>query len=156
VLCEAIADITEDFSFAYMKEAFVATLLELARNRGDDGDEEDGGTALDGDDDPLHIYPFWGVFRAQVKILRDDMHSGIGVERTTKAGASFEPYEGVGGKAAEIVPPFRKMKLGYGIDYSERATSSLVAPLAKNGEDDRYLRAFVSFLDSKESLRSLK
>ncbi|PVI01317.1 P-loop containing nucleoside triphosphate hydrolase protein, partial [Periconia macrospinosa] len=34
-LCDAIAGITEDFSFAYLKEAFVATLLDLARNHDD-------------------------------------------------------------------------------------------------------------------------
>ncbi|GME28395.1 ATPase AAA+ type core [Neofusicoccum parvum] len=34
-LCPAIADITDGFSFAYLQEAFVATLLELARS-GDD------------------------------------------------------------------------------------------------------------------------
>lgn len=39
-LCDPIADITEDFSFAYMKEAFVATLLELARGGDSDSDSD--------------------------------------------------------------------------------------------------------------------
>ncbi|KAJ1337534.1 mitochondrial chaperone BCS1 [Microdochium nivale] len=45
-LCNAIAEITNDFSFAYMQEAFVAALLALARKRADepshggDGDDE--------------------------------------------------------------------------------------------------------------------
>ncbi|KAH7041233.1 P-loop containing nucleoside triphosphate hydrolase protein [Microdochium trichocladiopsis] len=34
-LCDAIAEITDDFSFAYMQEAFVAALLALARKRAD-------------------------------------------------------------------------------------------------------------------------
>jgi len=44
-LCDAIAEITDDFSFAYMQEAFVAALLVLARKRADDppADGGDGG-----------------------------------------------------------------------------------------------------------------
>ncbi|ATY64476.1 ATP-dependent Zn protease [Cordyceps militaris] len=41
-LSEAIADITNDFSFAYMQEAFVAALLAIARNEGEHGDDDDG------------------------------------------------------------------------------------------------------------------
>ena len=42
VLEKAIARITDGFSFAYMQEAFVASLLAIA-NRGDDGDEDGQG-----------------------------------------------------------------------------------------------------------------
>ena len=35
-LCVAIAGITQEFSFAYMKEAFVATLLTIANRRSED------------------------------------------------------------------------------------------------------------------------
>jgi transitional endoplasmic reticulum ATPase len=63
-LCDAIADITDDFSFAYLKEAFVATLLELARKHGDDDDEESYEDDED-EDDPLEKYEFWRVFKAQ-------------------------------------------------------------------------------------------
>ncbi|KAF2644191.1 P-loop containing nucleoside triphosphate hydrolase protein [Massarina eburnea CBS 473.64] len=83
-LCDAIADITDDFSFAYLKEAFVATLLELARNHdGDDDDDEDEEEKLstldhekdddDDDDDPLNKYLFWRTIKAMVKSLRSDM-----------------------------------------------------------------------------------
>jgi hypothetical protein len=79
-LCDAIAGITDDFSFAYMKEAFVATLLELARG-GDDSDsdgeaDDSAGQGGDEDDDPLDEYQFWRVFKAQVKILRSEMGDG--------------------------------------------------------------------------------
>lgn len=39
-LCKAIAGITEDFSFAYMQEAFIATLLAIARGDGDDDHDD--------------------------------------------------------------------------------------------------------------------
>ncbi|KXJ97638.1 ATPase [Microdochium bolleyi] len=42
-LCNAIAEITDDFSFAYMQEAFVAALLALARKRADDPSHGDDG-----------------------------------------------------------------------------------------------------------------
>jgi transitional endoplasmic reticulum ATPase len=40
VLCEMIADITDDFSFAYMKEAFVAALLVIVRSKEEPEDSE--------------------------------------------------------------------------------------------------------------------
>ncbi|KAL1595660.1 hypothetical protein SLS60_009349 [Paraconiothyrium brasiliense] len=73
-LCEAIAGITDDFSFAYLKEAFVATLLELARaHDGDDEDDESVNNEASDEDDPLDKYEFWRAFKSQVKILRNEM-----------------------------------------------------------------------------------
>lgn len=76
-LCPAIASITEDFSFAYLQEAFVATLLVLAKkhleqgNHGRSRENDDG----DGDGDDLDEYELWRVMKEQVKILRDEMGS---------------------------------------------------------------------------------
>ena len=70
-LCPAIAGITQDFSFAYLKEAFVATLLTIAGNRSEDsvrGGEDDEGGHLDD-------YELWREMKKQVKLLRDDMGS---------------------------------------------------------------------------------
>lgn len=69
-LCPAIAGITQEFSFAYLKEAFVATLLTIARHRSDfvsrgGGDDED-----DGD---LDAYELWREMKKMVKVLREDM-----------------------------------------------------------------------------------
>ncbi|KAK5143630.1 hypothetical protein LTR04_001832 [Oleoguttula sp. CCFEE 6159] len=74
-LCGAIAGITQGFSFAYMQEAFVATLLVIARRHVDTrGDKaRDGG----GDDDDLDDYEFWRIMKEQVKILRSDMGTAI-------------------------------------------------------------------------------
>ena len=61
-----IADITDDFSFAYMKEAFVAALMILVGK---------------GDEKPMYRYReddlsenvFWQEFKRQVKNLRKEM-----------------------------------------------------------------------------------
>ena len=63
-----------DFSFAYMKEAFVTTLLVMAGNRTEKGfllKVEDGND--DGDD--LDDYELWREMKKQVAILREDMGS---------------------------------------------------------------------------------
>ncbi|KAL8978001.1 MAG: hypothetical protein Q9177_006514, partial [Variospora cf. flavescens] len=71
-LCGAIAGITDAFSFAYLQEAFVATLLTIAGNRsaestrGGDGDDEGG---------DLDDYELWREMKKQVKALRNDMHN---------------------------------------------------------------------------------
>ena len=63
----AIASITQDFSFAYLKEAFVATLLAIAGNRSENGigGDEEGGD--------LDDYELWREMKRQVKLLRQDM-----------------------------------------------------------------------------------
>ena len=68
-LCTAIAEITEDFSFAYLKEAFVATLLVIAGNRSEVDGEKDG----NGDD--LNDFELWREIKKQIKLLREDMGS---------------------------------------------------------------------------------
>ena len=66
-LSRAIAEITEDFSFAYLKEAFVATLLVIAGNRSEDAEQAESG----GND--LNDYELWREIKKQVKLIRDDM-----------------------------------------------------------------------------------
>ena len=84
-LCGAIADITDEFSFAYMQEAFVASLLAIARQENkvgstpavsddlteDLGDDDWVGVVsnrrLDGDLEDLVL---WKEMQRQVKILR--------------------------------------------------------------------------------------
>lgn len=63
----AIASITQDFSFAYLNEAFVATLLAIANDRSENGiSSDDGGEDLDD-------YELWREMKRQVKSLRQDM-----------------------------------------------------------------------------------
>lgn len=105
-LCDAIAGITEDFSFAYLKEAFVATLLELARNH-DDDDEYD--CASDSEDDPLDKYELWRTFKEQVKILRSEMASET--PGTFSSEARLGAYEGFSAAYEEMMPLLENMRL---------------------------------------------
>jgi transitional endoplasmic reticulum ATPase len=87
-----VAEITYDFSFAYIQEGFVAALLALARKAGppkherrpSDGlmeETADGWLEIkspysrgggDGHDE-LKDVPLWNEFKEQVRILRDSM-----------------------------------------------------------------------------------
>ena len=68
-LCGAIARITDGFSFAYIQEAMVASLLAIAARSGSGHDSEDGSS---GDDD-LDKLVLWKEIKKQVKILRDEI-----------------------------------------------------------------------------------
>ncbi|KAL9096156.1 MAG: hypothetical protein Q9165_001679 [Trypethelium subeluteriae] len=77
-LCPAIASITHGFSFAYIQEAFVAALLQIARGLTDYASKRTSAVSSDSenddrDDDGLEQYELWRVIKHQVKILRDDM-----------------------------------------------------------------------------------
>ena len=68
-LSPAVAGITQDFSFAYLQEAFVATLLTIAHNRSEKqlrGGEDDEGGDLDD-------YELWREMKTQVRLLKEDM-----------------------------------------------------------------------------------
>ncbi|KAK4040627.1 P-loop containing nucleoside triphosphate hydrolase protein [Parachaetomium inaequale] len=82
-LCKAIAGITEGFSFAYIQEAFVASLIVIARDSegstgwesmGSDG-IEDGwvGVGASEDDGDLEDLVLWVEIQKQVAILREGM-----------------------------------------------------------------------------------
>jgi len=89
-LCEPMAEITKGFSFAYLKEAFVATLLELARNNQDEEYFDD--EASSDDDDPNDKYELWRAFKAQVDILRKEIK-----EDKTSPNESSKPKGVLGG-----------------------------------------------------------
>lgn len=71
LLSPAIAALTDGFSFAYLKEAFVASLLIIAGRRA----EESFRTGNDNDKDHLDDYELWREIKKQIKLLRDDMDS---------------------------------------------------------------------------------
>ena len=86
-LCPAIASITDEFSFAYLQEAFVATLLVIAGDRselvgGSGGGNGDGHDDND-DDDGLNKYELWREMKIQVKALRHDMDNRESVAHGT-------------------------------------------------------------------------
>ena len=70
-LCPAMAHITPGFSFAFLQECFVATLLVLARKR----EETTGTRPFDGDNDDLDDYELWVTFKEQADILRKEVES---------------------------------------------------------------------------------
>lgn len=66
-LCHSIAVITEGFSFAYMQEAFVASLLAIIRReRG----EDQGGSDPSGEAVP------WREMQKEVNALREGFKTG--------------------------------------------------------------------------------
>ena len=70
-LTVAIAEITDKFSFAYMKEAFVAALLALRHGR-----NATHLRYLGGGDDDLDGLPLWREMKKQVKNLRAELGAG--------------------------------------------------------------------------------
>lgn len=91
-ICAAMALITDGFSFAYLQEAFVATLLAIAQRRSelffdeDDEDEEEVGMALGGGDDgdkDLDDYELWRELKRTIKSLREDMDNTPGDDKSS-------------------------------------------------------------------------
>ncbi|KAK6211846.1 hypothetical protein LQW54_005708 [Pestalotiopsis sp. IQ-011] len=80
-LCLPIAQLLDDFSFAYMQEAFVATLLILAR-----GSEPKGNASAS--DNPEQ-YKFYRIMKEEADMLREDMDK-------SDASASFPILQGEG------------------------------------------------------------
>lgn len=74
-----IAKITYDFSFAYMKEAFVAALLAIARS------EQTKNMA----DNDIHDLPLWKEIKKEVKILRDEMGTKNATAATSVTTAGY-------------------------------------------------------------------
>ena len=81
-LCKPIADITHDFSFAFMQEAFVAALLAIASMdatevaRTDDGEDSFASVQhaiMYDDDKDLDQYVLWRQMKKQVRILRREL-----------------------------------------------------------------------------------
>lgn len=88
-ICGAAALITDGFSFAYMQEAFVATLLAIAGRRSEVSDEDVKdmvGGGDDGDRD-LDDYELWREMKKTIKMLRDDMDAKV--DLSTKIDGAF-------------------------------------------------------------------
>jgi hypothetical protein len=139
-LCPAIADITDGFSFAYLQELFIASLLQIAR--GDTGSSDD-----DKGDDDLDTYQLWRVIKKQAVILRKDMGTGDG-----NASAELVPSynEAEPHTKADEEGPFR---------LTRGSTSNSVgkAPHAIIDERPRNMQSIVGRrLTSQETLESLQ
>ncbi|KAI4114725.1 MAG: hypothetical protein LQ341_007765, partial [Variospora aurantia] len=85
VLCKAIAGITAGFSFAYIQEAFVASLLAIAEEEHDTKEAEAVDPTIEwegswrsqrlirDEDQDLDRFPLWRQMKKQVKILREEL-----------------------------------------------------------------------------------
>lgn len=68
-----MAHITTRFSFAFLQECFVATLLQLVRDR--DAELTQTSRPFDDDNDDLDDYELWRAFKKEAKILRKEVES---------------------------------------------------------------------------------
>jgi transitional endoplasmic reticulum ATPase len=73
-LCPAMAHITDGFSFAFLQECFVATLLTLAREEGVYVSQF--AQLRLRKEDSLDQYPLWRVFKEQAESLRKQIENG--------------------------------------------------------------------------------
>ncbi|SMR55069.1 unnamed protein product [Zymoseptoria tritici ST99CH_1E4] len=84
-LCPAMAHITNGFSFAFLQECFVASLLSLIHQ------EEKGGK----EKDDLEKYELWVAFRKQADILRKEIRNDeLNGQQTRDEGAAMFGYGG--------------------------------------------------------------
>ena len=108
-LVGAIANITEGFSFAYIQEAFVASLLQIAREVEKDDDLTNGKKG------GLDEYRLWRVMKYQVKMLREEMDAeAIEVSRDRES-SSFSA-----GSGHERIPVFERASIPFGRDGHQR------------------------------------
>ncbi|KAL8934671.1 MAG: hypothetical protein Q9216_005791 [Gyalolechia sp. 2 TL-2023] len=70
-LCTKIAEITDKFSFAYMKEAFVASLLKLLV-----GSRGGNAVLMEAEEDGIEDLPLWKEMKRQVELLREELDNG--------------------------------------------------------------------------------
>ena len=94
-----MAQITPGFSFAFLQECFVATLLILAR----DGEEDDAANSVDAqpfdrDNDDLDDYKLWVAFKEQADILRKE------VEGTKAKSSQLTEWLKMPGPPSESAP----------------------------------------------------
>lgn len=129
-LCPAIADITKDFTFAYLKEAFVATLLSLARGGEDDEETNVGSDSRNQheDDDIAHL-PLWIEMQIQVKILREDMNSTANSAGSTPAPPHPRPF-------------FSRTQRAQQVPVREESTINMVAESKLQGHVFKMREAF--------------
>ena len=80
-LCKPIAEITSGFSFAYLQELFVASLLDIAHKEDEDSYPDQGtaqpiGASADGlnsSREDLDRYKLWRAIKRTVKVLRHEI-----------------------------------------------------------------------------------
>lgn len=97
MMCSAIAGITDGFSFAYLQEAFISSLLVIVRQQRD-SPEFIAKKTQDSDPKSLESVLLWQVMCKQVDMLRNEIKGSrksakdameyIGPKQASKAGFS--------------------------------------------------------------------
>jgi hypothetical protein len=123
VLCPAVADITEDFSFAYMQELFIASLLQIARG---DGSEAPDSVELGGGD--LDQYQLWRVLKRQAEILREDMGKEDPTPSAEHAVSAIEPHQS-GAEASMTFPVSSRGLVSGNITHAVREEPRNILPV---------------------------
>ena len=130
-LCDSIAEITDKFSFAYMQEAFIASLLAIASHGGKEAEEiarrwagpQDPLQSVDlqshmtggGSEDPdIKHLVLWVEMQKQVRILRDEMEEKKLSERMEAMfpsnSASAERRNEVSASGQSVAAPLELLK----------------------------------------------
>jgi transitional endoplasmic reticulum ATPase len=81
-MCKAVAGITDGFSFAYIQEAFVASLLAIAARE----NEKEADYTLEGVNAKLPVTESDQLVRDYVEEILRDLTSGLSVKRTVHDG----------------------------------------------------------------------
>ena len=130
-LCDSIAEITDKFSFAYMQEAFIASLLAIASHGGKEAEDiarrwagpQDPMQSVDlqthmtgggGEDPDMKHLVLWVEMQRQVKILRDEMEGEKLSERMEARfpsnSASAERRNEVSASGQSVAAPLELLK----------------------------------------------
>ena len=115
-LSSAIASITDGFSFAYLKEAFIASLLVLVaaqraekagtaiKEQKPESSAETNNIAVDLEDEELKDNQLWKIIRKQVKTLKKQMEesrkSAEEAEKNNAKASTAETETAVGEKSS--------------------------------------------------------
>ena len=95
-LSPAMANITPGFSFAFLQECFVATLLVLAQDEDETARSSSDARPYDDDNDDLDDYKLWVTFKEQADTLRKEVEGQRGrhsqlTEWLKVSGSADEP-----------------------------------------------------------------
>lgn len=90
-LCPAMAHITNGFSFAFLQECFVATLLTLARGEDDNCVSQIAQLRLHDGRNGLDQYVLWRAFKQQADALRKQIESGGDVKESFQDRHEYVP-----------------------------------------------------------------
>ncbi|KAF2725457.1 P-loop containing nucleoside triphosphate hydrolase protein [Polychaeton citri CBS 116435] len=147
-LSPEMARITSAFSFAFLQECFIATLLILARH--------EMGAFNSSDDKDLEEYEIWRVFRQQADILRKEVQDGgqklsplMEWRRNTDKSSVPLPPPSAAVTTADAMRPGCKTcsHCACSERHLLRATSFL--PTFKNEEDDVVLNELPLFMQKR-------